>query len=166
MDLCHRRFCKPVWSGPCNFSCHRDRTYVLRGMARSYKGPYCNYKKRAEENSRCQGDGCTWIYRHCFALLSVDKIQLCLSSDQSGDCFCAHGSFTISSPVGAETAGSHSICRQCNRYFPDKHVSFVWIKDLVAISANHGANQCRRDLIAFRSSFLGEKGKDLIIYLG
>ena len=62
--------------------------------------------------------------------------------------------------------GSHSICRQCNRYFPDKHVSFVWIKDLVAISANHDANQFRRDLIAFRSSFLGEKGKDLIIYLG
>ena len=99
-------------------------------------------------------------------MFSAYKIQLYISSDQSGDYFCANGSFTVSSPVGAKTAGSHTFCREFNRYFPDKYISLVWIKDLVAISANHGANQCRRDLIAFRSSFLGKKGKDLIIYLG
>ena len=160
MDLYYRRFCKSVRSGPGDFFCYWDRACVLRGMARSYKDPYRNNKKRVEENSRNQSDGCifvhfrivwgryvhfcfpsdgvfgdrrvgyantvhknpgscalecitgrniwirlsppgsAWIYRHCFAVLSAYKIQLCFSSDQPGHYFCANGSFTVSSPVG------------------------------------------------------------------
>ena len=223
MDLYYRRFCKSVRSGPRDFSCYWDRACVLRGMARSYKGPYRNNKKRVEENSQNQSDGCifvyfrivwgryvhfcfpsdgvfgdrrvgyantvhknpgscalecitggniwirlspagsAWIYQHCFAVLSAYKIQLCFSSDQPGHYFCANGSFTVSSPVGAEIAGSHSFCRELSRYFPDKYISLVWSKDLVAISADYGADNFRDDLPAFCSLFLGKKGKELII---
>ena len=160
MDLYYRRFCKSVRSDPRDFSCYWDRACVLRGMARSYKGPYRNNKKRVEENSRNQSDGCifvhfrivwgryvhfcfpsdgvfgdrrvgyantvhknpgrcaleriagrnlwiclssagsTGIYRYYFAVFGTYKIQLCFSSDQFVDYFCANGSFTVSSPVG------------------------------------------------------------------
>lgn len=78
MDLYYRRFCKSVRSGPRDFSCYWDRACVLRGMARSYKGPYRNNKKRVEENSQNQSDGCIFVY---FRIVWGRYVHFCFPSD-------------------------------------------------------------------------------------